>query len=342
MHRQEYVHEILRGADCAERPEGRAFAPVNIALCKYWGKRDEELNLPQCSSLSVSLGPLGTETAVRRAEAGATEDRVELNGASVDAATPFARRLSAFLDLFRPDPGMRFEVRTKNTVPTAAGLASSASGFAALTLALDRLFGWNLAGAALSQLARLGSGSAARSVFDGFVLWHAGSDPGGADCRAERLPEVWPELRVGILTVCAEAKETGSTGGMNRTAASSVLFRQWPERCRADLESLRGAICADDFTRFGATAEANAMSMHATMLDARPPLLYWRAGTVAALHGVRELRDAGTEVYATIDAGPNVKLLFRERDEAGVRGRFPEMDVIAPFRQPRNDSCSPR
>ncbi len=325
-----FVERLMKDAASDPQACSTAFAPSNIALCKYWGKRDAILNLPVNSSLSISLGSLGTRTDVRRIDAPA--DAVHLNGLEVPAELPFARRLSGFLDLLRPWLGAgALEVDTRNTIPTAAGLASSASGFAALVLALDRLGGWGMDRRSLSMLARLGSGSAARSVYDGFVQWHAGHDPAGGDSFAERIDSEWPELRIGIVELCVEEKPVGSRDGMNRTAATSALYASWPAQAAADLDLLRNAIAERDFATLGRTAERNALAMHATMLAAWPPLLYFQPGTVEAIHRIQRLRADGLAVYLTIDAGPNPKLLFRSSDEPALRAAFAGLRVADPF-----------
>ena len=324
----QFVKTILAGAQDAPRERGTAFAPSNIALCKYWGKRDAVLNLPVNSSLSISLGHLGTRTGLRRSG----EDRVFLNGKQVAADGAFALRTLEFLDLFRPWFGnAAFEVRTQNNIPTAAGLASSASGFAALVLALDDLAGWGLDKMRLSMLARLGSGSAARSVFNGFVQWHAGSKPDGSDSFAEPVSKPWKELRIGILELSNARKPVGSRDGMNRTVETSELYKSWPQQAAADLETIHSAIDAQDFPTLGKTAERNALAMHATMLAAWPPLLYLQPETVGQIHKVQRARADGLEVYLTIDAGPNIKLLFLERDESAVAAAFPGLQAIQPF-----------
>jgi diphosphomevalonate decarboxylase len=175
MTKAEIVAQILNGRGRAPAAGGYAFAPSNIALCKYWGKRDEELNLPVTASLSISLGRLGSTTKLSLRP---DSDVVRLDKKELAPDSPFARRIGAFLDLFRRDAGMYFEVEAVNTIPTAAGFASSASGFAALVTALDELFGWELDKRELSILARLGSGSACRSLHHGFVEWRAGTRPG--------------------------------------------------------------------------------------------------------------------------------------------------------------------
>lgn len=325
MKRQQVVEGLLAQKRRAPRECGEAFAPSNIALCKYWGKRNAELNLPVNSSLSISLGNLGTRTVVRFAEA---SDRILLN--QQPAPRDFAARLSAYLDLFRP-AGQFFDVCTENNIPTAAGLASSASGFAALSLALDRLMGWELAREELSILARLGSGSATRSLYHGFVVWHAGQRSDGMDSVAEPLLGAWSDLRIGILSVSSDRKSVGSTEGMNRTRETSELYHSWHKQAACDFDALRTAIASRDFPMLGQTAENNALAMHATMLSAWPPLCYWLPDSLAAMQAVWRARAEGLELYFTMDAGPNLKLLFLQADEAAVCARFPSVRVVNPW-----------
>ncbi|WP_372796123.1 diphosphomevalonate decarboxylase [Pontiella sp.] len=322
----QFVKNVLAGAEIERKAGGSAFAPSNIALSKYWGKRNAELNLPINSSLSVSLGRLGTQTELRLAD----ESAVYLNGESVDPADSFATRTLEFLNLF-PMVGKHFEVRTENNIPTAAGLASSASGFAALVMALDDLAGWGLDKQKLSMLARLGSGSASRSVFDGFVQWHAGTDDEGTDSFAERLDAEWPEFRIGILELSRVRKPVGSRDGMNRTVETSELYNSWPVQAHADIDVIRRAIEVRDFPMLGKTAERNALSMHATMMSAWPPLIYLQPESIGMIHKVQRLRADGLELYLTIDAGPNIKLLFLESAASDVRAAFPDLQVIQPF-----------
>ena len=339
MRRQEFVDRLLKRTKGKPGTRGEAFAPSNIALCKYWGKRDAELNLPVNSSLSISLGKLGTRTIVKFAK---NADRIYLNGKTAPKA--FAARVSAYLDLFRAD-GQFFEVRTRNSIPTAAGLASSASGFAALVKALDQLMGWGFNPRELSMLARLGSGSAARSLYSGFTVWHAGQRADGMDSYAECIYEdfkskgvsmrpvckVWKNLRVGILEVSKARKKTGSTEGMNRTRETSELYRVWPEQAACDYDELRTAIAAEDFPMLGKTAENNALSMHATMMAAWPPLCYWKPQSVSLMHKVWAAREEGLELYFTMDAGPNLKLLFLKENQTAVKKLFPKVQVVKPF-----------
>ena len=323
------VQTILAGRGFQANGTATAYAPANIALAKYWGKRDEALNLPVTGSLSISLGPLGSHVELARGTGAA--DAVRLNGKPLPADSSFARRASAFLDLFRPAKDFVFDLKARNTVPTAAGFASSASGFAALAKAADGLFGWGLSTRELSILARLGSGSAARSLEDGFVEWHAGTAPDGMDSYAERLDAEWPELRVGAVVLCADEKPVGSREGMKRSVETCEFYREWPGRVAKDLAALKAAIAKKDFAALGETAEANALAMHALMAATRPPIVYALPETVAALRKIWAAREAGLALWFTMDAGPNVKLLFEAKDETRVRETFPGIEIVGPF-----------
>ena len=156
----------------------------------------------------------------------------------------------------------------------------TASGFAALVLALDDLAGWRLDKRQLSMLARLGSGSASRSVYDGFVEWHAGMKDDGTDSFAFPLNEQWPEFRIGILELSDARKPVGSRDGMNRTVETSALYNSWPQQAFSDIEIIRDSIEAFDFSMLGKIAEHNALSMHATMMSAWPPLIYLQPKTI--------------------------------------------------------------
>jgi diphosphomevalonate decarboxylase len=325
LNKRDVVESILTGKPRSPGRSGQAFAAANIALCKYWGKRDEELNLPLTSSLSISLRTHGTTTDIEPADA----DEYWMNGERLAPASPIFQRLKEYLDLFATETPLR--VATQSNIPIGAGLASSASVFASVALALDRLFDWRLDRRALSILARLGSGSACRSIDGGFVEWRAGTDPDGMDSYGAPLPDRWPELRIGLLLVSKEAKSIGSRPAMKRTRETSVLYTAWPDQAARDLARLKEAIAGRDFVRLGETAEANALAMHATMIATWPPVLYWRPESVEAMRRVWALRDEGKAVYFTMDAGPNLKLLYRETDQAVVDGAFPGVETIAPF-----------
>lgn len=306
-----------------------AFAPSNIALCKYWGKRASELNLPINSSLSISLAHLGTRTQISLSEDGC--EHVILNGQEISLDQPFAAKVINFVNLFRRDQVIPLVIQTANNIPTAAGLASSASGFAALTLTLNQFFNLGLSPEVLSAFARMGSGSASRSIFTGFVEWEMGCREDGMDSFATALPVSWPELRVGLVKVSTAQKSVDSRSGMKRTIETASLYQSWPAQAARDIQTLHEALESDDFTLLGSTAEHNAMSMHATMIASWPPLVYWQPESLVAMQKVWALRQSGIEVYFTMDAGPNLKLLFEAKNQALLELEFPELEVVAPF-----------
>ncbi len=311
---------------------GQGQAPVNIALSKYWGKRDKVLNLPTNSSVSISLPGLGTSTRLNLLDSSEKSNQVLLNGQLLQSDQTFAKRVTAFLNHFRQDETTYFKVDTHNTVPTAAGLASSASGYAALVLALDDLFGWQLPEQKLSLLARFGSGSASRSLYPGFAIWHEGQQDDGLDSLAEPLDTVWPEFCIGLLEIDIKEKPVSSTQGMQQTVDTCDLYQAWPQQANRDVKTISQAIAEKDFSTLGKTAEHNALSMHATMIATWPPIVYWQPDSVASMHKIWQLREQGIEVYFTMDAGPNLKLLFLEKDRPTIEQAFAGLKVITPFK----------
>lgn len=287
-----------------------ARACANIALVKYWGKRDAQLNLPAAGSLSLTLGALTTETTVAFDPALAA-DVLILDGAA--ARPQETARISSFLDLIRAEAKLstRARVTSTNHFPTASGLASSASGFAALAVAASTAAGVASTPRALSILARRGSGSAARSLFGGFVRMHAGHAHDGSDAFAEPVTSrLLDRVRMVIAVVGGGApKSHGSRDAMDHTAHTSPLYKAWLELVPHDLAAAEGALAKGDLAALGAIAEANALAMHASAIAARPAVIYWQPATLALLAEVRALRDRGINAWATMDAGPHVKVL---------------------------------
>ena len=327
--KSEFTERILSGHKPSVKEKATAFASANIALVKYWGKRDSRLNLPVTDSLSIDLGNLGTETTIELSSDG--QDTVILNGNKLVQDDSFSVKVINFIDLFRSALNQAatnrpaLTITTNNNIPTGAGVASSASGFAALTMALDQFFGLGLSGRELSLLANLGSGSASRSIFKGFVYRHAGTDPDGMDSYSEPLPCTWPELKIGLITVSAKTKRVSSREGMERTVATSPLYKAWPQQVQNDMAKMLKAIKEKNFELLGSTAEGNALAMHECMRAATPPINYFEPETEAIIRKVQTLRKSGLSLYLTIDAGPNVKLLYLDKDEEKVKTEFPYM-----------------
>lgn len=296
-----------------------ARACANIALVKYWGKRDAARNLPAAGSLSLTLAGLTTETRVRFDPA-LPADALELDGAPARPAD--VARTSAFLDLVRARAGIatRAAVVSRNDFPTASGLASSASGYAALAAAAARAAGLDLSPRALSALAREGSGSAARSIFGGFVRMHAGVRADGEDAVAEPLASpLARDARMVIAVVGGGApKAHGSRDAMEHVAATSPLYPAWLALVPGDLAAAEGALARGDLEALGALAEANALAMHASALAARPAVIYFQPATLALHAEVRALRARGLAGWATMDAGPHVKVLTTAGDAEAI------------------------
>lgn len=302
-----------------------AFAPTNIALCKYWGKRDTELNLPKTSSLSITLDGKGTTTTIRVVD---SSDNIIFNGKPIHSDSTFSRRLLAFLDLFRLKNPVRFHIECDSNIPLSAGLASSASGFASIVLALNQLYGWQLSLEDLSILARLGSGSACRSLWNGFVEWKMGLKEDGMDSHGYPIPKKWPELCMGLLLINRGEKAISSRSAMERTQLTSPLYALWPKKVNDDLLLIKEAIATHDFSLLGKTAESNAMTMHAIMLSAWPSICYSQPATLAAMQQIWKLRQEGLEIYFTQDAGPNLKLLFLSDEIKTVNSIFSDIDTV--------------
>ena len=308
-----------------------AVAGTNIALVKYWGKRDEVLNLPATGSLSLTLDRLGTRTRVTFDGGDGARDRVTLDG--VAAAEKVAARVTTFLDRVRAMAGIaaRATVVTDNSVPTASGLASSASGFAALAVAATGAAGLKLPPTELSVLARLGSGSAARSIFGGFVEMARGARADGSDAAAHPLEAgagshagaSW-NVRLVVAITAAGEKALGSTAAMRRTAETSPYYDAWVRGVDGDLAAARAAIAGRDLAALGAVAERSAMRMHASAMAADPPILYWNPATIAAIARVRALRAEGASAFFTIDAGPHVKVLCDAREAEAIAAALAE------------------
>lgn len=293
-----------------------AWAGTNIALVKYWGKRPGAFNVPAAGSLSLTLAELGTTTSVSFVQkAAATGDRLLLNGAAMDDKA--AARATRFIDLVREQARLdrAAHVQSVNSVPTAAGLASSASGFAALAVAATAAAGLQLSNSDLSVLARQGSGSAARSVCDGFSLMSAGTKVDGSDASATSLlpHDAW-KVRLVVALTAKGSKAIGSTEAMQHTAATSPYYQAWIDSVPDDLQAAQRALHARDLEALGSVAERSCLRMHACAMSAAPGILYWNPVTLGAIQAVMSLRSQGVAAYFTIDAGPHVKVLCEAKD----------------------------
>ncbi len=302
----------------------KAFAPSNIALCKYWGKKNLDLNIASTPSLSISLGDRGTKVQISINSL----NSLSINGKNITEESPAFKRTFDFLELFIAK-NIKLTVKSENNIPTAAGLASSASFFAALTIALDKLCNWQASRQTLSCLARLGSGSACRSLHHGFVKWLNCDDP--FESCGIPINIQWKELRIGLLIFDDKEKFMQSRQAMVHTQNTSPLYQAWCENSYSDFEILHNAIEQKNFQTLAETAEYNAFSLHAVMLSARPAIIYSQPETLKAIGKIHALRKNGIQVYFTQDAGPNLKLIFLENNLECILEDFPRMEVINPF-----------
>ena len=294
-----------------------AAAHPNIALSKYWGKREYGHNLPAVPSLSVTLAGMTTTTTVTF-DPELASDTFLLAGEEVNGRP--LKRVVDLLDRVRAAAGFadRATVSSSNDFPTAAGLASSASAFAALSLAASRAAGLDWGDDRVSDLARKISVSAARSVLGGFCELRAGQ-PGDEDLWATPVaPADHLDLRVVVAVTREGPKPTLSTEGMLHTQRTSPFYPPWVETAPALFDRVRQAVLARDLEARGVAAEESALRMHAAAIAACPGLVYWAGATVEVMDEVRRLRQKGTLAYFTIDAGPHVKVLTTPDQEDTV------------------------
>jgi len=295
-------------------------AHPNLALVKYWGKADAERNLPATPSLGISLAALRSRVQVRL---GGDGDSVELDGRRLDAA-----RYRPFLDEVRGRCGTRcgFRIRAHNDFPSAAGLASSSSGYAALAAACCGACGVDLGDTELSALARVGSASAARAVFGGFVALPAAAEAAIPLAQAD----AWPELRVVIAVVSSSAKPIGSREAMERVRLTSPAYDGWVRDSPRLYEEATAAVRDRDLPRLGVAMRNSYSRMFATMLAADPPIRYWLPETLVLLAAVEELREQGVAAWETMDAGPQVKVLCLDGDARHVAAALAAACPAAP------------
>ena len=317
--------------------KGKARAYTNIALIKYWGKKNESLILPMNNSLSLTLDAFYTETEVSFSEA-YTEDQFYLDNQLQDEKA--TKKISAFLDIVREKTGTtkKAKVISQNFVPTAAGLASSSSGLAALAGACNEALKLGLDDQALSRLARRGSGSACRSIFGGFVEWEKGHDDQSSYAHPISSDGFEDHLAMVFLLLNEQKKDVSSRDGMRRTVETSSFYQGWLDSVEADLYQLKQAIKTKNFQLLGETMEQNGLKMHGTTLAARPPFTYWSPDSLKAMQAVRDLRNQGIPCYFTMDAGPNVKVLVQKDHLDKVKTAFSDLfssqQVISAFAGP--------
>lgn len=287
-----------------------ARAHTNIALVKYWGKKNQQLIIPFNSSISLTLDAFYTDTRVTFDEA-LTHDQLTINHVLQSAAD--TQRVHQFLEIVRQRAHLQTfaKVDTINHVATAAGLASSASGFAALALAASQAANLQLNRRDLSRLARRGSGSACRSIYGGLVEWQHGED----DLTSFAIPieeKINWGLQMIAIVINNKSKAISSRNGMARTVATSAYYNAWVKAANEDIIAMKKAIADHDIDKIGIIAQNNALKMHATTMAANPGFTYLQPQTLQAMTIIDQLHQQGLSCFYTMDAGPNVKVICKQ------------------------------
>lgn len=301
-----------------------SFSPTNIAFIKFWGKGDPELNLPNNGSLSVSLSNLHTTTTVEFSDK-YKEDEIVINDTQ-DLVE--SERAIVHLDKIRKMAGIntKAKVVSRNNFPTASGLASSASGFSALSLAGASAAGLNLSEKELSVLARLGSGSASRSIPGGFAEWLKGDSNDTSYAYQLYPPEYWDIKAIAVI-INMDKKEVGSTGG-HKIADTSPYYQVRQSRMEEKIRNIKEVMEKKDFQRFGEIVEEEAIDLHLIALSSNPSIIYWEPGTISVMKMCRRLRKEGVLVYFTYDAGPQPVLFCQPKDLDRIISELKELTLV--------------
>lgn len=308
-----------------------AIAPSNIAFIKYWGKKDEILRLPENGSISMCLSNLFTTTTVEF-DKKLKQDQITINNTRLEKE---AEKAIKHLDRIRKIAGisLKAKVVTENNFPTGTGLSSSASGFAALTVAAANAAGLKLSGKELSILARQGSGSACRSIPDGFVEWLDGDTSETSYAVSLYPPDYWDIADV-VAMVSTGRKDVATSEGQ-KNAATSVFYSTRLKNIPNKIKEIKEALSQKDFTRLGEISEAEALELHTIMLTSQPSLIYWTPGTLTIMKLVKKWRVEGLEVYFTINTGQDIHLIVEKKNVDKLAAKLKELpevrDIIINF-----------
>ena|SRR3989338_4587859 len=301
-----------------------AIGPSNIAFIKYWGKKDEVLRLPENGSLSMNLSNLFTTTTVEFSKS-YTEDYIEIN--SISESNEGSRAVK-HLDRIRSLAKIteKAKVITNNNFPTGTGLSSSASGFAALTVAAAKAAGLELSEKELSILARQGSGSACRSIPDGFVEWLDGNTSDTSFALSIFPPDYF-EI-VDVVTVVSTDKKFLATSEGQQSARTSPFFEKRLDLIKNKIDRVKKAIEDKNFSEFGELIETEALEFHSILFTSNPPLFYWTPETLRLMKFVQKIRSEGLECYFTINTGQDIHLIVQEKDLNALTGRLKKVAGI--------------
>ena len=297
--------------------EGSTYrASPNLALAKYWGKADTERNLPATPSLGITLSGLDTVTTANLAD--------ERDSISIDGVAANMDRFAPIFDMIRQRTGNHtyFRIKSRNSFPTAAGLASSSSGFAALVYACADATSSGIGEETISEIARFGSASAARSVFGGFVYL----DAGGLHASQLYSSDHWPELRVLLVAVDVREKPISSRKAMKISRDTSPYYADWVESSAMLFQEVKSAVAGRDIAKLGPFVRQSYLRMFGTMFSSTPPIIYWLPASLRIIHECNALRTEGYQAWETMDAGPQVKIICLEREMEHIADRISALD----------------
>ncbi|MBA58456.1 MAG: diphosphomevalonate decarboxylase [Gammaproteobacteria bacterium] len=302
-----------------DQPQIKISTAANVALIKYWGKTSSEMNMPAVPSLSIGMEDLRTETIIRFSN---TDDILHgsFNPKQKDRILGYLGETKKRYHVTR-----KLSIDTRNNFPSSTGLASSASGFAALAIGLNSFLDLGLSDEDISRLARRGSGSSARSVFGGYVEMLAGKD---SFARPLMSAKSWP-LDIIVMITDEKEKKVSSSEAMEISRRSSPFYSAWVDSHAEDFDGARQAILKKDFWELAKFSERNCLKMHATIMTSGPAIMYWNSATLAIIRHVNKIRESGTNVFFTIDAGPQVKLICDPGDTEKIVKEFEPINGIA-------------
>ncbi len=302
-----------------------AKSPANIAFIKYWGKKDPKIRVPLNSSISMNLSNIYTVTTV---EFSPSFERDEVDIVNGEFSEKEKQRIIEHIDRIRKKAGVQYKVKvlTKNNFPKGTGIASSASGFSALTVAGAKAAGLNLSTKGLSILARLGSGSACRSIPDGFVEWQAGNSHETSLAYSLYSASYW-EICDLVVIISKKEKKIASTKGHSMAQESPFLMLR-VDAVEKRIKQIKKALKNKDFSLLGGGIEAEALNMHAVMMTSNPPIIYWLPKTLEVMLAVQKWRGEDLEGYFTIDAGPIVHIICQKKDANKFKERLTKISGI--------------
>ena len=302
-----------------------AISPANIAFIKFWGKKNPRLNLPFNNSISMNMGNCLTTTTVEF-NPRFRSDKVIINGKEVNADKK--NRVLRIMDIIRDRSGVVWCVKvvSRSNFPADAGIASSASAFSALALAGSVAAGQELSQKDLSILARLGSGSASRSVVDGFAEWLKGKDNGSSYAEQIAAPDFWDLVDIVAVVEKGEKKKSSTEG--HAVATSSPFYKTRQKLLSQRIREMKKTLLRKNLKKFGELLEEEAVELHVIAMTSTPPVFYWNKGTMEVINKLRQWREEGIQAYFTMDAGPNVHVICRSADSSRLNRKLKSIPEV--------------